>query len=58
MSRFSEGMLEDGFKDPMEYMDHLEREADDWSSKMDNHYGENDDDDNDDDEFDEEDEDE
>lgn len=36
MSRFSEGMIEDGFSDPMEYMDHLEREADEWSSKMDN----------------------
>ena len=44
MSRFSEGMIEDGFSDPMEYMDHLELEADDWSSKMDNHY---DDDEND-----------
>lgn len=36
MSRFSEGMIEDGFSDPMEYMDHLEREADEWSSETDN----------------------
>lgn len=36
MSRFSEGMIEDGFSDPMEYMDHLERKADEWSSEMNN----------------------
>lgn len=43
MSRFSEGMIEDGFSDPMEYMDHLEREADEWSSKMDSHYDDDED---------------
>lgn len=37
MSRFSEGMIEDGFNDPMEYMDHLEREADEKLSERDNY---------------------
>lgn len=53
MSRFSEGMIEDGFSDPMEYMDQLEREADDWFSKMDNNFGDKDYDEDEDDEEDE-----
>ncbi len=56
MSRISESMNEDGFNDPMEYMDQPGRKTNRKSSVMDNYDDEDDEDDFDDDDDDDDDE--